>query len=103
MAQIVSLILKWFDWRDLLRYIAAQTPREVYRDRYLKSVRWLVIRTCRKHLALGVCQGCRVRWGNQAHHLTYVNKNKPGIENWLPELMDTMWLCEECHRRAHNK
>lgn len=103
MAQIVKLLLRWFDWRDALRYIAAETPQEVYRDRYLKSFRWLVIRTARRCIAFGVCQKCFARWGSQAHHDSYRHRGKPGIKSLILEALDTRWLCDGCHREEHGR
>lgn len=63
-------------------------------DLYLATPEWSALRSLVCEREGGICQGCRAKRGKHAHHLTYVR--------WRKELLiDLVWLCSDCHRRAH--
>lgn len=90
-------------WRaDLARREAASrkqreqehTAWKVEHDAYLRTPQWHSLRERCRARAGGLCEGCRLQPGTQAHHISYAH--------WRNELLwELQWVCDACHRRAH--
>ena len=62
---------------------------------YKRSDMWRIISRLKREI-VGCCEICGIRYGLQAHHLTYEHL---GLEAF--HIDDLQILCDSCHRRAH--
>jgi hypothetical protein len=74
-----------------------------YRERYLRSPRWRIIRWMRKRIDGRRCRMCFSPRRLEVHHKSYKHKGDPGPLGMLAELRDCVTLCHDCHMREHGR
>ena len=95
-----------FSKTNFEKYLLSATPakdetltaRQIEHREYLNSPVWQFKRESVMRRANHNCEGCGVYLASygQVHHLTYAN--------WKDEfLFELVYLCNECHRKIHNK
>lgn len=74
-----------------------------YREVYLTSMRWRLLRALRRLLDGGRCRRCGARRRLETHHRSYAHRGAPGLGGLAAELADLATLCAACHREEHRK
>lgn len=67
----------------------------LYRNNYLKSMHWRVIREVKLRAANGACEDCG-QYASEVHHKHYMFLGSESIN-------DLVALCSSCHRLRHRK
>lgn len=90
---------RWMQPLTWVRFATAVSPREIYRQRYLMSPRWLSLRLLARALYGKRCKCGRI--AVDTHHVTYSAKGEPGIGGYILEFLSLQPLCRKCHEEKH--
>lgn len=84
-------LLAKYGYEELEKYVNEHLTYQSYK----RSDMWRVISRLKREI-VRCCEICGIRYGLQAHHLTYEHL---GLEAF--HMDDLQVLCDSCHRRAH--
>jgi len=79
------------------------TEGQIEYRHYLQSWRWRIISATRKWRDGYQCRTCHETKRLQAHHASYMYRGAFGITGIVKEFFDTITLCDECHKRIHDR
>ena len=81
--------------KEAVRQKEIEERRTWYRETYLKSYEWSVIRQKVLTRSGGLCEGCGFERATEVHHLTYERVGKE-------MLFDLVAVCRGCHGKIHD-